>query len=171
MRRSILTAVVLGGGLAAAAAALAQARPPGEPFGQGGPGMRGAMTREDREALTDARLAALRAGLRLTPDQDRLWPALDEAMRGLARQRAEARAARRERWAAMREGEVGDLPGRIRSMADRRAASAEALRRVADASAPLYATLDEGQRRRLRVLARRGPLAGDGGGWRGGSGR
>jgi hypothetical protein len=39
-------------------------------------------------------------------------------------------------------------------MADRQGARAEALRRLADVAAPLYATFDEGQKRRLRLLAR-----------------
>ena len=168
MRRSILAVAVCGGGLAAAAAAFAQTRPPGGPDGpfRGGPGMWAAMTSADREAFTDARIAALKAGLRLTPDQDKLWPAVEDALRGLAKQRAEARAARRERWASLRDGDMGDLPGRLRSMAARQAASADALRRLADASAPLHATLDEAQRRRLRILARLGPMAGgDRPGW------
>lgn len=180
MRRSILAVAVCGGGLAVAAAAFAQTRPPGGPdgpFGRGGPGQRAAMTSADREAFTDARIAALKAGLRLTPDQDKLWPAVEDALRGLAKQRAEARAARRERWASlrdgdMRDGDTGDLPGRLRSMAARQAASADALRRLADASAPLHATLDEAQRRRLRILARLGPMAGgDRPGWHHGGGR
>ena len=32
------------------------------------------MNPEDRAAFTDARIAAVKAGLKLTPDQDKLWP-------------------------------------------------------------------------------------------------
>jgi zinc resistance-associated protein len=39
-------------------------------------------------------------------------------------------------------------------MAERQGARAEALRKLADASAPLYATFDDGQKRRLRILVR-----------------
>src|SRR6516225_8461649 len=43
---------------------------------------------EDRAAFLDARLAALRAGLRLTPEQDKAWPAFEQASRDLATLRA-----------------------------------------------------------------------------------
>ena len=48
---------------------------------------------EDREAFTDARIAALRARLKLTPDQEKLWPAVEDAIRGLDTQDA-------SRWAS-----------------------------------------------------------------------
>src|ERR1700704_6497927 len=35
----------------------------------------------DREAFLDARIAALRAGLRLTPKQEKLWAAVETALR------------------------------------------------------------------------------------------
>jgi zinc resistance-associated protein len=117
-------------------------------------GRRARMSPEDRAAFTDARIAALHAGLKLNPEQDRLWPPVEAAIRDLAKQRQEARHARRERFQAMREQMDRDIPGMLRFMADRQAASAEALRKLADASAPLYAALDEGQKRRMWVLGR-----------------
>src|SRR5208337_3359056 len=36
---------------------------------------------EDFAALTDARVAALKAGLKLTPDQEKSWPAVEAAIR------------------------------------------------------------------------------------------
>lgn len=111
---------------------------------------------QDREAFAEARIAAVKAGLRLTPDQEKMWPPVEEAMRGLARQRAEARQARRERWASFREGRDVDMPDQLRFMADRQTASGEALRKLADASAPLYRSLDENQKRRLGMLTRFG---------------
>lgn len=156
MRRSVIASLACGGALVAAVAAVAQDRAPGGPGGpfggRGGP--RAAMSAGDRQAFADARIAALKAGLQLSPEQEKLWPPVEEAMRGLAKQRTEARTAMRERWASMRDGEMSDMPGQLRFMADRQAASADALRKLADASAPLYASLDEAQKRRLRVLAR-----------------
>lgn len=162
--RRIVTGFVALVGVAAAAAAVAQGgggrADPDGPF-RGGRGDRPMMSPGDREAFADARIAALKAGLKLTPDQDKLWPPVEDALRGLAKQRAEARTARRERWASMRDDSRADIPGQLRFMADRQAASADALRRLADASAPLYGSLDEGQRRRMQVLARfMGPGAG-----------
>ncbi|NNM71033.1 Spy/CpxP family protein refolding chaperone [Enterovirga aerilata] len=145
------------GALAAATAVYAQDRGfPGGPFDDG-PGWRrgGPLSAEDRAAFTDARIAALRAGLKLTPAQENLWPPVEEAIRGLATQRQEARQARRERFASMRQdGAPRDVPDTLRFMADRQAASADALRKLADAAQPLYASLDEGQKRRLSVLSR-----------------
>ena len=154
--RRIVTGIVALVGVAGAAAAVAQGSGRGDADGpfRGGRGDRPMMSPSDREAFADARIAALKAGLKLTADQDKLWPPVEDALRGLAKQRAEARNARRERWASMRDDDRGDIPGQLRYMADRQAASADALRRLADASAPLYASLDEGQRRRMQVLAR-----------------
>ena len=52
---------------------------------------------EDVSAFMDARIAALKAGLRLTPDQEKNWPAFESAVRDMAKARA-------ERW-AMRQHE------------------------------------------------------------------
>ena len=55
-------------------------------------------------------------------------------------------------------------------MADRQAASADALRKLADATAPLYSALDEPQKRRLAILSHGmgggGMNMGRQGGWR-----
>jgi zinc resistance-associated protein len=114
---------------------------------------RGAMERfspEDREAFTDARLAALRAGLKLSADQEKLWPAVEDAIRGLVKQRRE----QMREWRDSRGERRDDIPALIRGMAERQAARADSLRKLADAAAPLYATLDEGQKRRAQVLMR-----------------
>ena len=39
------------------------------------------MSPEDRAAIFDARIAGLKAGLKLTPDQDKLWPNVETALR------------------------------------------------------------------------------------------
>src|SRR5512139_2531752 len=66
--------------LAGAGAALAQSAPPRE-------GMRMHMrpSAEDVAAFTDARIAALKAGLKLTAEQEKHWPAVETALRDLAR--------------------------------------------------------------------------------------
>ncbi|HEX8664796.1 MAG TPA: Spy/CpxP family protein refolding chaperone [Beijerinckiaceae bacterium] len=146
-------------------------------FGRGGGFGRGMgrFSPEDVEAFTDARIAALHAGLKLSADQEKLWPPVEEAIRGLVKLRREQAQARRER---REQGGLDqnrdDLPGFLRGMADRQGARAEALRRLADAAQPLYATFDDGQKRRLRLLARHmrphGMMrhAWREGGWRGG---
>lgn len=111
----------------------------------GGPhhGRWSALSPEDRAAFADARIAALHAGLKLNPDQEKLWPPVETALRDLNKQRE----ARRERGTA----EV-DPPTALRTMADAATARGEALRKLADATGPLYATLDEGQKRRAMIL-------------------
>src|ERR1700760_439537 len=42
---------------------------------------------EDRAAFTDARIAAVHAGLKLTPDQEKLWPPVEAAVRDFAKLR------------------------------------------------------------------------------------
>lgn len=170
--RHRVVALSLAGLLAATTGvALAQERggPAGGFHGGGGRGM-GALSPDDRAAFTDARIAALHAGLKLTADQEKLWPPVEDAIRGVDRQRQEARAARRERFASARESGRADIPEQLRFMADRQAASAAALGKLADATGPLYASLDEAQKRRMSMLAR--PFVGPGrAGRHGGPGR
>src|SRR5665213_890629 len=52
------------------------------------------MNPEDRAALTDARIAAVHAGLKLTPDQEKLWPPLEAAVRDFAKMRMDRANAR-----------------------------------------------------------------------------
>src|SRR4051812_47061738 len=119
----------------------------------GGMGMKGRFSPEDIEAFTDARIAALHAGLRLSPDQQQMWPPVEQAIRDLVKLRREQFRAWRER---REEGgdPRDDLPGMLRGMAERQAVRAEALRKLAEAAAPLYASFDDGQKRRLRMLVR-----------------
>jgi hypothetical protein len=123
---------------------------------------------EDRAALADARIAAVKAGLKLTPDQDKLWPPVEAAVRDFAKlriDRANARRAAREDGAA-RDAKP-DPVVRLRERADRMATTAAALKKIADAADPLYKSLDEGQKRRLAVLTHGRGLSG-GEGWRAG---
>ncbi len=119
----------------------------------GGMGMMGRFSPEDIEAFTDARIAALHAGLRLSPDQQQMWPPVEQAIRDLVKLRREQFRAWRER---RDEGSDprDDLPGMLRGMAERQALRAEALRKLAEAATPLYASFDDGQKRRLRMLVR-----------------
>src|SRR5216683_787742 len=45
------------------------------------------MSPEDRAAFTDARIAAVKAGLKLNPDQEKLWPPVETAVRDFAKLR------------------------------------------------------------------------------------
>jgi hypothetical protein len=119
------------------------------------------MNEQDRGAFTDARIAALKAGLQLTPDQEKNWPALEKALRDRAK-------ARSERFAARAQADRPNDPvERLKLRAVRMSERGAALRQVADAAAPLYQSLDEGQKHRFTVLARLdGPRFGHGQHWR-----
>ncbi len=124
------------------------------------------MSPEDRAALTDARIAAVKVGLKLTPDQEKLWPPVEAAVRDFAKLRIDRANARMN---AERDSQDSQKPSdpvaRLRDRADTMAATAAAMKRIADAADPLYKTLDDGQKRRLAILTHMGSRFG-GGGWR-----
>ena len=115
------------------------------------------MSPEDRAAMADARIAALHAGLKLTADQEKLWPPVEGAVRDLVKIRIDRAKAREAAAAANNDDQAGPDPvTRLRNRADRMAATAAALKKVADAADPLYKTLDDGQKRRLAMLVHHG---------------
>ncbi len=114
---------------------------------------RGAMNAQDRAAFVDARIAAVRAGLRLTPEQEKSWPAVESAVRDLVKIRDDQREVRRT---ARNNDQRPDPVERLRTSADSMAALAAGMKRVAEAADPLYKSLDDGQKRRLAFLTRAG---------------
>jgi len=124
------------------------------------------MSPEDRAAFTDARIAAVHAGLKLNADQEKLWPPVEAAVRDFAKLRIDRANARiNAKPDDSQDAQKPDDPvARLRERADNMATSAAALKKIADAADPLYKTLDDGQKRRLAVLAH---MEGRfGGGWR-----
>ncbi len=119
---------------------------------------------EDFKAFTEAKIAGLKAGLQLTPDQEKKWPAVEEAIRATAK-------SRQERWAAWRERDKGEAKEenaieRLRARADAMTQRAADLRKLADAAEPLYQSLTDDQKHRLRVLIPATLGHHQGGGWR-----
>lgn len=103
-------------------------------------------------AMSDARIAALKAGLRLTADQEKLWPALESALQESSKERIERRAERAAERAERPKGERPDVIVRLRQHADGMMQRGEAMKKVADAAAPLFDSLDEAQQRRFAIL-------------------
>jgi hypothetical protein len=128
------------------------------------------MSPEDRAAFADARIAAVHAGLKLTADQEKLWPPVESAVRDLVKlriDRANAMMKAQDDAQAQGQQKPEDNPvARLREHADNMAATAAAMKKIADAADPLYKTLDEGQKRRLAILTHHGRFGGEGGGWR-----
>jgi zinc resistance-associated protein len=105
-------------------------------------------TADDIAAFADARIAALKAVLKLTPAQEKNWPAVEQAVRDLSKERIAQREAQRA------AGQRTDATERLRDRADALANRATALRRLADAEKPLYQSLDEAQKRRFGMALR-----------------
>jgi len=105
----------------------------------------------DLNALTDARVGIIKAALQLTPDQEKYWAAVEEAIRA----RAKNRQARLERVAELRdsgpmevvhERNPVELMQRRAEILNQRAAD---LKKLADAWEPLYKTLTTDQKKRM----------------------
>jgi hypothetical protein len=112
------------------------------------------MSAEDRAAFADARIAAVHAGLKLTADQEKLWPPVETAVKEFAKLRIDRANARMN---AMRDDnrdrqQPDDPVARLRERAEAMGATAAAMKKIADAADPLYKTLDDGQKRRLAIL-------------------
>src|SRR3954469_11716211 len=112
-------------------------------------GARWRPSQEDRAAFTDARIAALKAGLRLTPDQEKNWPAFETALRDIATMHGEHRAAMQQN-----EPRSDDPVVRLRREAEMMSNAGATLKRLADAQEPLYQSLDDSQKNRFRLLSR-----------------
>jgi hypothetical protein len=127
------------------------------------------MTPEDRAAMTDAKIAAVHAGLKLTADQEKLWPPVESAVREFVKLRIDRANARAAAAAAATPDDAKpvDPVTRLRNRAERMMASAAAMKKIADAADPLYKTLDDGQKRRLAMLTHHRGRHGGGEGWRG----
>jgi hypothetical protein len=115
------------------------------------------MSPEDRAAYADARIAAVHAGLKLTADQEKLWAPVEAAVRDFAKLRIDRANARMNPPRDDSSQQKPDDPvARLRDRADNMAATAAAMKKIAEAADPLYKTLDDGQKRRLAVLTRFG---------------
>jgi len=121
------------------------------------------MNPEDRAAFLDARIAAVHAGLKLTADQEKLWPAVETSVRDFAKMRIDRANARMNAQPSdskdtSKDGQkdaqqkVDDPVARLRERAGNMAATSTALNKIADAADPLYKTLDDNQKRRLALL-------------------
>ena len=147
-------------------------------------GAQGRETRAERSASTisqstdraEARIAILKADLRLSADQAQHWAGLESALNDIAAKRA-------KRWAASNDLQTGrassnasvapdtsitedadsgrdahnarlDEISEMRRKADAYTVQAAELRQIADAAQPLYDTLDDRQRHRLVQFVR-----------------
>ena len=123
-------------------------------YHDGGPGFehRHRLSTADMAAFTDARIAALKAGLELTSDQAKNWPAFEQALRDMAQLRMERRKAREA--AEQQQSPPPTTPfERLAKRADNLSKTGAALKRIADTGAPLFQSLDDAQKHRFKMLA------------------
>ncbi len=111
---------------------------------------------EDMRAFADARLAALHAGLGLSADQEKNWPAFEQAAREMSKLRLDRLSAairdRRDAGPRDRGQLAGDPAARMHERAASMTQNGAALQKMADAMDPLYKSLDDSQKRRFALL-------------------
>ena len=117
------------------------------------------ITAADLNAMTDARVAILKSTLQLTPDQEKFWGPIEEAIRARAKDRqtrlesiTTGLAARADQSPIERLRDRNPVEFMNRR-ADALAQRAADLKKLAAAWQPLYQTLSADQKRRLGMLA------------------
>jgi hypothetical protein len=112
----------------------------------------------DGNVITDVRIRVIKAALQLTPEQQKYWPAVEEAIRFRAKDRQERLARLRERDEKMHEPGLGESlgsPDPVEFLNRRAGALAQrsaGLKKLAGAWEPLYRTLDPDQKQRMRFV-------------------
>jgi hypothetical protein len=95
------------------------------------------LPQEDRAAVVDAHIAAHKAALKLTPDQEKNWPAYEAALRNLAKLRVER----------YQEQKSANPIALLRQRSEDLSTASVALKQLADAEEPLFSSLDDAQKR------------------------
>lgn len=114
--------------------------------------MRAAQEAADRKAFFEARLAAIHAGLQLTPEQEKLWPQAEAAARNFAEAMRRGKNAMRERRMEMRDDDRSDPLAMMRARAEMALARGQAMKAFVDGVSPLHDSLTADQKARLRAL-------------------
>jgi hypothetical protein len=104
----------------------------------------------DRLTLIEARIAAVKTGLQLTPAQQKDWDNLEKTVREVITARAARQIADVKEAGAFRDKD--DVVSGMRLAAKDFSARGAELSRVADAAAPLFASMDAAQKHRFAVL-------------------
>lgn len=113
-------------------------------------GPKGDRSAQDFAALTETRVELVKIALQMTPEQQKLWPPVEEAIRA----RASARQARLAKLAAATNDGKDRTPIEIlRARGDGLVERGNALKKLVDAWQPLYDSLDARQKVRVRILA------------------
>jgi len=112
----------------------------------------------DLNAMTDVRVNTIKAALQLTPEQEKYWPAIEDAIRSRAKNRQARLESRAELRAELRESTTGAARGDrnpielMQRRADTLAQRSAELKKLADAWEPLYKTLSPDQKKRMAFV-------------------
>ena len=118
------------------------------PRDQHGPNdQRPLMSAQDRAAFLDARLASIHAGLRLTADQEKLWPPVEAGARDRAKVMMELREKNRSAGPPL-----NPIDGLLRR-GEAETALGIADTKLATAAQPLWSMLTDEQKHRFHMLA------------------
>ena len=112
--------------------------------------------------IFDAKIAGMKAELKLTPDQEKLWPAFELAVRDAHKMRMEMMRDRREEMAKDERPSPIEV---MTEMSDHLAKASDELKKVTEAAKPLYDSFDDTQKRQfgplLMMLRQGGPQHGE----------
>jgi hypothetical protein len=162
---TLATAAAMMAGVGTYAFAQAQA-PATPPAAQDQQQSRPRMSQDDFNRFVDARLAGIKAGLKLTADQDKLWGPVESAIRNAANQRYTRMSQFRENREQFRSQDFMQRFEQRSTMQNERAQTSAA---IATALRPLWNTFSEEQKRVAPRLMRE--AVNDGMGWRERGGR
>ncbi len=125
------------------------------------------MSPEARERLSEGKISMAKTALKLNPEQDKLWAALETEIRASFKLRAERwaerekmREERRKSRDDAKDGDQGDAAGkpdiaeRINKMSQHMSERADRMKAFAAAFTPFYASLSDEQKEVMRPLLR-----------------
>jgi hypothetical protein len=114
---------------------------------------------EVRASLLDGRIAMIKASLKLTPEQLKLWEPVEAKMRADFTARQQARDERRQKWAERRDMSREErrasrpaLPDRLDRSSQRLSERAARMKEYAEVLRPLYASLSDEQKAVANVV-------------------
>lgn len=141
----LISATVLGATLASGPAAFAQPAAPQTPAAAPAPAIivTEAYSEADARAVLNARLAALKAVIELTPEQEKLWPPLEAAIRDISKNAV----ARRKQLETAQPPK--DFLGVLDQIGTAEEIRGRELKRFVEAVRPFVASLTEAQKRRI----------------------
>ena len=113
----------------------------------------------NHEAMMDARLGGMKAALKLTPEQNPLWEAFENSVRGASKTRMDDMREMMENRERMSPVEHMD------ATAGHMARRADELKKISQSAKPLYGSLDDTQKRKFELLGHEMMMAASGPMW------